>query len=70
MKSARNVPHISDIFQLKLDYLEIFSRKITIQNYKEISPMTAALIQTYRQTDKYEGNRCPCDYAEGHKIHM
>ena len=45
--SSGKMPHISVLFQLKLDYLEIFSFN---------SPMKAALIQADRQTDKHEAN--------------
>jgi len=50
------VPQISVRFQLKLDYLEIFSFKSPIKNYMETSPMKFALIQADRQTDKHEAN--------------
>jgi hypothetical protein len=60
------MPHYSAIFQLKLDYLEIFSWKLTIQNYTENALMKVALKQADRQTDKYEANWRLCDPANAH----
>ena len=56
LKSSCKVLHISALFQLKLDYLEIFSFESPIKIYSENSPMKHALIQADTQKDKYEEN--------------
>ena len=64
------MPNISALFQLNLDYLEIFSLQAPIKNYKEISPMKPTMIQANIQPDKYEANWRHCDFVNVHKIHM
>ena len=56
LRSSCKVLNISTLFQLKLNYLEIFLFKPPIKNYTQTSPMKAALIQADRQTDKYVAN--------------
>jgi hypothetical protein len=68
--SSCNVIDISDLFQLKLDYLEIISFKSQIKNEWEITSIKTALIQADRQTDKYEAKWRLCDCTNVHKIHM
>jgi cytochrome bd-type quinol oxidase subunit 1 len=62
IKPSSKVPHISALFQLKLDYSKIISFKCPLKNYTEISPMKAAMIQAHRQTEKYEAKwrHCGC----------
>jgi len=67
LRYSCKVTHISVLFQIKFDYLEIFSFKPTIKKYTEISPMKAALIHADRQTDKYESNWCLCDCTNAYK---
>jgi hypothetical protein len=54
LRSSCNVLHIYALFQPKVDYLEIFPCKITIEMYTEIYPIKAAMVQAKRQTEKHE----------------
>jgi hypothetical protein len=69
LRYSCKVPHISALFQLQLDYLEIFCFKSPIKNKTEISPIKAALILADRQTDKYGAKWCLWNCTNAHKIH-
>jgi hypothetical protein len=64
------VLHISELFQLRLDYLEILSFKSPIKSDRKITSIKAALVQADRQTDKYEAKWRLCDCKNVHTIHM